>query len=384
MVYLDWAAAAPPDSEVLKRAGEIESSHYANPSSIHAEGRECRRLLEESRERWAEALGCGPKNVIFTSCGTEANNLVLQHLLFKKRRPSIVISGIEHPSLYEPVLTYRQLGFDVRIVKAEQTGHVRPEKFADAVDESTAFAALMTVNNVTGAVQPVGETVFLIREKEKRWKKKIHFHTDAVQAVGKISLSLRETDVDSASFSAHKLGAPKGTGVLYLKAPLPTLTAGGEQEQGMRPGTENLFSIYASSFGVSKAVGNMDKNYNHARALMSGLLEGIEKYPFLHPFCGESSNGYTPFIVSIAVPPIPAEVLVRSLNDSGILIGSGSACSNVKAKKSRIFDMMGTDRKDADCMIRISIGPDTGERDIRAFLDSIDSVVSPLHANLSK
>ena len=384
MVYLDWAAAAPPDSEVLEKAGEIESSHYANPTSIHAEGRECRRLLEESRERWADALGCGPKNVIFTSCGTEANNLVLQHLLFRKRRPSIVISGIEHPSLYEPVLTYRQLGFDVRIVKAEQTGHIRPEKFADAIDESTAFAALMTVNNVTGAVQPVGETVSLVRKKEKRWKKKIHFHTDAVQAAGKIPLSLGETDVDSASFSAHKIGAPKGTGVLYLKAPVPTLTAGGDQEWGMRPGTENLFSIYASSFAVSKAVGNMDENYNRARTHMNGLLEGIEKYPFLRPFCGESSNGYTPYIVSIAVPPIPAEVLVRSLNDSGILIGSGSACSHVKAKKSRIFDMMETDRRDADCMIRISIGPDTKERDIRAFLDSIDSVVSPLHANLSK
>lgn len=384
MVYLDWASTAPPDREILDKAREIELRYYANPSSIHTAGRECRGLLEESRGRWAKALGCLPKNIIFTSGGTESNNLVLQRLIFKKGRPSIVLSGIEHPSLYEPAQKYRQLGIDVRIVKPESTGHIRPDKFADSVDETTVFAALMTVNNVTGAVQPVQETVSLVREKEKLFGKKIHFHSDAVQAVGKIPFFTRNMDVDSASFSAHKFGAPKGIGVLYLKNTIQTLTAGGDQEFGMRPGTENLSSIYASSLGVLKAVQNQEQNYPCAKSLMEKILKGIEKSSFLRPLYRRVDSRYTPYIISIAAPPVPGEVLVRSLNDAGILIGSGSACSQVKAKKSRVFDMMGTARSEIDCMVRVSIGPETAEEDIESFLDSIETVVSPLHSTLTR
>ncbi len=377
MVYLDWASTALPDPEIRDEAYKAAAEHYANPSSVHEAGRNARSLLEESRKRWARALGCSPGQVVFTSGGTESNNLILQQLLMKKRKPSIVLSAAEHPSLYDSALKLKHSGFDVRFVFPGRDGHIVPAEFTEAVDGTTGFAALMAVNNVTGAVQPVKETVRLIRDKTEGGRK-VHFHTDAVQAIGKIALKLEELDVDSASFSAHKFRAPRGCGVLYLRGEIPLLAAGGDQEMGLRPGTENLYAVYGSALGVQKAVGGLEANYSSASKLMEKITGTLGKLPEVTLLYDRWNSSYSPYVTTLFVPPVPGEVLVRTFSDRGFMVGTGSACSTRRSKQTRVYNNMGLPDRLAECSLRISIGESTTEEEVDRFISHFRDTVKPL------
>ena len=208
-IYLDWAATAPPDLSVLEAVKEIAVDCYGNPSSIHQAGRNAEKRLIQTREGLAAVLGCSSEEIIFTSGGTEANNMVLFSLLKKSRGKKIIISGIEHSSLFEPARILEQLGYIVDYVPAAASGFIDPSHIASRLDNHTALVALMLVNNETGAIQQVAETAAAISSFSHSTGRKVLLHTDAVQALGKIPLDLRELNVDSASFSAHKIGGPR-------------------------------------------------------------------------------------------------------------------------------------------------------------------------------
>lgn len=376
-VYLDWAATARPDPQALQETCRIALEYYANPSSIHNAGVRAHALLEDCRQRLAAVLSCAAEEVIFTSGGTEANNMALFSLLHRKRDRRAVLSGIEHDSLYQPARRLQELGCEVKLVPAGKDGRVHPERICSAVNERTALVALMLINNESGAIQPVEEVAEALAELRRRTGRRVLLHTDAVQGFGKLALSLSAMNVDTAAISAHKIGGPRGVGALYVrKVSSPEfLYSGGGQEFGRRPGTENLPGIYGLAACAEKAVASLEPNLSKARALMERLIENLRSLEgcLILPSSRNavSSKLFSPYILSVAFPPVPGEILVRVMEEEGFLISTGSACSSRKKERSRVLENMGVPREIASCGVRVSLGPDTRGQELENFVAAL-------------
>ena len=385
-IYLDWAATAPPDPEILEQSGRIARTHYANPSAVHKAGREAERLLCECRQRMAALLGCEPAEIVFTSGATEANNMLLFSQLHKKRDHRILISGIEHPSIDLPARTLKRLGFELAVVPADSTGRIDPERIHDALDEHTTMVSVMTVNNETGSIQPVREIARAVREHEKRSGKKILLHTDAVQAFGKIPFSPYSLGVDGASLSAHKIGGPRGVGALFVAKGriAQVLYSGGGQENGLRPGTENLPGIFGFVLASEKAAVSLEANHRRAEQAMGGLIERLAAIPdvVLNPAGRSGRGGFSPYILNFSIPPLPGEVLVRVLEEEELTLSTGSACSSKKPDRFRVLENMGVPRKVAFSSLRLSIGPGIDSGPLNAVLKALERRLPGLRANI--
>jgi len=385
-IYLDWAATAPVDPEVLDRMTDVSLSLYGNPSSPHSAGRAARKYIEESRRIAADLLDSSPDRIVFTSGGSESSALPLLSLLRKKRRGRIVISAIEHAAVWETISLFSELGYDVIEVKPDRSGIVGPEQIAKALSPDTAAVAVMAVNNETGAIQPVSEIGRLIRDYEKKERGSILFHCDMVQALGKIPIEVEKWHVDTAAFSAHKLGGPRGIGVLYHRRDLPVLIFGGGQEDGIRPGTENTAGIAGFCLSMQKHLSNLHNEYNRAVELSSRLItailetDGCRLIPESRP---EMEDKFSPYIVSFSVSPVPGEVFTRVLDDRSILVGSGSACSSNRQKKhARVLHAMGVNDEVARGAVRISIGYTTTMSDIETFIQIMREELKTLRTSL--
>ncbi len=376
--YLDWAASAPPETDIVDSAAEVAKEYFGNPSSRHAEGRDAEQLLEESRGRVAKALSVRPEQLIFTSGGTEANNIVITSLLSQPSLGEIVVSGIEHSSVYEPAALMESRGLRVRWIPAELDGRVDPARITAALTKETALVLVMHVNNETGAIQPIREIAGAIRAHEQQTGKRVHLHCDAVQALGKIPVAYSDLDVDSASFSAHKIGGLRGIGALYLKAPLPVLFRGGGQERNIRPGTENLPGIWSFAEAAARAAASLPLRAEYAEKLRKQLIDGVSRIEggrLVPELALLRPENYSPFILSAAFPPLPGEVLVRVLNDAGFAISTGSACGSKGHKERRILMNMGIDEETARSAVRISIGATTTEESVSRFLEVLEKEV---------
>ncbi|MBN2443527.1 MAG: cysteine desulfurase [Spirochaetales bacterium] len=392
MIYFDWAATSVPDSEIIDKVREAEKIYFGNPSSIHAEGRKAKKLLIQSREILADTLNVHPEEVIFTSGGTESNNIILFSLLARSAwkgtyKKKVIVTGIEHPSVYDPALFLQKLEYDVVIINPDQEGRIIPEKIAEAIDARTVLVTCMYVNNETGAIQPIMETGKLIRDAEKKTGRKILFHVDAVQAFGKIPFSLSSLNVDTASISGHKIGGSKGIGALYVQKDISYdfLYKGGDQEDKRRPGTENIAGAYSLALNGKKAAALLDDRLTKTRLLMKRLissLSGIKGIVFLPQSRNkENQDLFSPYILKVAFPEIPGEVLVRMLEEKGILVSTGSACSSQKKKgKHRVLERMNVPAHIAESSIRISPGCLTTEEDV----DTLLSIMARLIPELQK
>jgi cysteine desulfurase len=386
-IYLDWAATSPPDPEILDEIRKTALDCYGNPSSPHPEGQKALSRLQTERERLAGCLGCGKEEIIFTSGGTESNNLVLHSVLFSRfssrQTPQIVLSGIEHPSLYAPARRWAGLGVPVKHVPANPDGRVETSRLMEAVDRDTRLVTVLLVSNETGAVQPVAEMAEEVKAYASRTGRRIHFHTDAVQALGKIPLDLPALGVDSASLSAHKLRGPRGAGALYLSktAALDPVYRGGDQERGIRPGTENLPAIAGFRRAAEKAISDLESEGEKATGRMKSLAEELLRIPGAVIIPGSrlhSPSSYSPYILSLAFPPIPGEVLVRVLGEKGICISTGSACSSRKKDRDRVLRNMGVPGAVSHCAVRISTGSITTDQELQRLRDVLRLQVPPL------
>jgi cysteine desulfurase len=364
--YLDWAATAPPQSDILEGSARIACEHFANPSAPHAAGSRAADFLASCRSRLAAALACAPQQLVFTSGGTEANNLVVFSLLLRRRDKRVVLSGIEHDSLLQAARLLEELGGEAAVVPARADGRVDPGRVLEAVNERTALVALMLVNNETGAIQPVAEVASGLAKLARARGRPVLLHTDAVQAFGKLPFRPAELGVDTASLSAHKIGGPRGIGALFVARPeaLRFVNAGGGQEAGRRSGTENLAGAWAMAEAAERAVGSLEDHLRGARELMGGLLaslDGLGRCRVLPEGRGTSLDPglFSPYILSAAFPPVPGEVLVRVMESEGFLISTGSACSSRKKERTRVLESMGVPRELASCSVRISIGAPT-------------------------
>ncbi len=387
-IYLDWAATAVPDREVILNAAETSLHTFGNPSSLHNSGKDAGKLLESSRQICAEVLGTAADKLYFTSGGTESNNLVISSFLKKKQTGNLVISGIEHPSVYEPAVLLSRMGWELRVVNPEPDGRIRPEKFIEKIDKNTRFASCMLVNNETGSIQPVKEIAAGIADLNRQPGFRVHFHADAVQAVCKIPFSMNIPGLHSASVSSHKFQGPRGCGILYLSKPLETVYTGGGQENDIRHGTENLQGIIATAEASQKYHGMMPENIATAlknkKLLINRIskIKGAEFLPFSDAEKLVNQELFSPYILSVSLKPVPGEIIVRVMSDRGFDISTGSACSNKKKKNYRVMNAMGVESADSFSSIRISTGPSTKTEEIEQFCDILEQESSILINNL--
>jgi cysteine desulfurase len=378
--YFDWAATSIP--EVFD---EKENIVYGNPSSKHKEGRDARAVLEDARCRAAAALKVKPEQLYWTSGGTESNAIVLFSYFkhFAHTNGALLAGSTEHPSVIENCKTIKELGCPVQFIAPSKYGAVTEEALCKKLQTQINMISVMAVNNETGSITDIKKLTSFIREKDARH---IFFHSDMVQALGKIPLQLN--DIDGASFSAHKIGGPRGIGLLYLKKPIEVLLSGGKQENGIRSGTENVAAALAFAKCIEKYTALLEQNYSNALKRMQYLKSELLKIKrcTIIPSCRSSEDededaykeqNFSPYILQCAFDNIPGEVMTRALDDAGFAVSTGSACSAAN-KKRPVLDAMGIDSKTAFNAIRISQGYTTSLDDINALLQAINSILKAL------
>jgi len=374
--YLDWAATAIP----VNHNNTVPV--YGNPSSVHLEGRMAKDALESARSRCARVLGVPAEKLYFTSGGTESNALALHSLLLRKGKGQILCSAIEHPSVRENCLVLKKLGLSVSAVAVEKDGRVSERTLSAALEKhvDTRFAAIMGVNNETGAVMDLKSLISLVRQNRGENKRTVHFHCDLVQALGKVPVDISLWDPDSASFSGHKLGAPRGVGLLYLKKALEPLCTGGEQERGIRPGTENtagalaLADVLELRASPATVKAEKEKAGERFRYLIKELKK-IRRCGLIPEDREEEDSRFSPWILQLRFKDAPGAVMVRALDDAGIAVSTGSACSSASPERP-VLSAMGISEAARLEGIRISQGWSTGMADMDALLSGVERALA--------
>jgi cysteine desulfurase len=353
---------------------------FGNPSSGHSEGRAARAALEEARRVCMEALGADEGTIYFTSGATEANAIILFSMLYGHAggvKQGLITTATEHPSITKNRASLEYMGIPVHCMNVDGYGAAVPGALEKALRKHTdaTMLALMYVNNETGAISDLPSLVKTARERDG---KALHIHSDMVQAIGKIPFALRDMDIDSAAFSAHKIGGPRGIGVLYLRKPVQVLCKGGGQEGGIRPGTENTLGACHFAEAIRFRTTTQTKALQEAAANMACLIEALRgmKRCTIIPECRQAvDERYSPYILQAAFKDVPGEVMVRALDDLGFAVSTGSACST-GSKKRPVLNAIGIDDALAFTAIRISFGWTTKMDDINALVDAVRRILA--------
>jgi cysteine desulfurase len=353
-IYLDHAATTPIRPEVREAMEPFYGPRFGNPSSTHRWGREARAALDEARERVARCIGAFPDEIAFTSGGTEADNLAILgafRSLRSKGRRVAVTTPIEHKAVLASVHHVAQEGGEERIVAVDGNGVVDRASYDAAVKDDVAIVSVMWVNNEIGTIQPIAELAKTAKAKGAL------FHTDGVQAFGKVKIDAREVPFDYFAFSGHKIGVPKGIGALYVRrgSPLEPLQYGGAQNRGIRPGTENVAASVGFARGCEIAVAEMDAEMKRLGGLRDRLQAALlEKIPdaLVHGAGGPRA----PHILNISVPGTDSESLLMALDLAGIACSSGSACQSGSVDPSHVLVALAVPRDCAIGAIRMSLG----------------------------
>ncbi len=366
-VYLDHNATTPVDPAVLETMLPFLRDEWGNPSSIHGKGSRARRPVEDARRSVATSLGCTARRVVFTSGGTEANNLALRWVT----SGHVITSAIEHPAVLATCRALERTGVEVTVLPVDADGLVRPDDLRHALRPDTRLVSVMTANNETGAVQPIRELAALAHQRGAL------FHTDAVQALGKLPLDVEALGVDLLSVSAHKVYGPKGVGALYVRAgvELPPLLCGGGQERGLRSGTENVPGIVG--FGKACELARQRLLAGEA-ARLSTLRDRLEA-GIVALLPGTIRNGpREPRLantLSLSLSDIRGEALVLELDRRGLYLSSGSACKSGNPDPSHALLAMGLDAEQAHRTIRLSLGHRNTESDVDRLLEALTEAI---------
>ena len=368
MVYLDYCATTPLDDRVADLMDSVEREVYGNPSSIHRLGQNARAKVEVARRQVAAAIGAEPSEIIFTGSGSEASNIVLWDV-FQREGKHIVLSAVEHPCVINTARAVARLGVEVTEIAVDSTGRVELSDVVDNIRPDTALVTIMTANNETGTVQPVEGIGEICREKGVR------FHSDAVQALGKIEIDYITDGPNTAGFSAHKIYGPKGVGALYVQkgVKLHPLVYGGGQEQTLRAGTENVAGIAGFGLAAEIAIGKISDETPR----LEGLRERIS-VEFPSAFIYGHEEHHLPGVLTIGFPGVDGQNLLMKLDLDGFAVSTGSACSSGTTKSSSTLKAMGLSDDECQSVLRISPGRFTTESDVEAFLASL---LSHVHDN---
>ncbi len=381
--YFDWAATALQDSEILTDALKYAADHWGNPSSIHAAGTDAHKALSECRKRCAAVLGVAADTIFFTSGGTESDHIPLLSVLTRPQKGSVLLSAIEHPALREMAKMLSNCGWTFITVKPDKNGFISANEIVSKIQDDTVFVSVMAVNNETGAVQPIYEIADALATFGKG-KRKPFFHVDCVQAAGKIPLILSHQGIDSAALSAHKIGGPRGIGILYLAKEITSFLRGGGQEKNVRSGTENLFGAAAFASCLEKYYIN-DKNqhmlerYNLQKDYTNEFiasLKAISGCVLIPHERGDSiaNDRFSPWVVQAAFPGIPGQVMERALSAEGFFISTGSACSAGHHARP-ILDSMNVSAAEKESAVRFSFGEATTKKAMEELVEAVSKIV---------
>ena len=373
IIYLDNAATAKVDPEVLDSYNQITLKYFANPSSIHSLGQEASRLLDKSREQILNVLKLTHHEVIFTSGATEANNLAIKGYCFANRTRGnhIITSASEHPSVLNTVLELQNFGYEVTVLPVNENGAVEVKTLKAAIKENTILVSLMMVNNETGAINPIKE----VGEYLKKFPK-IAFHVDMVQAIGKIPLDLE--NIDMFSIAGHKIHGLLGSGLLIKekKIILKAINNGGGQENNLRSGTNTLALSASLAKALRIAISNQAKDYEHVKTLSKRLLDYLkdnqDKY-FINSHFEEN-----PYIVNFSLLHHKASVVVEALSNRGIMVSSLSACHAKHEDYSAVVYAMTNDLNIAHNTIRVSFGRDNTLEEVEDLIKNLETIIKEI------
>ena len=365
-IYLDHNATSPLLPEVEKAMNELAPQAFANPSSPHWAGRDARMLLENSRETLALALGVKPREIFFTSGGSESNNTIIRQLLMNSGCQHLICSSVEHPSISETckVLSV-QKNIDCTQLNVNSSGIIEPKNLISAIRPETVLISIISANNETGNIQPIDELVKISRYKN------IPFHTDLVQSFCKMDFDLSKCAADYATATAHKIGGPRGIGILYVKegAPFHSLITGGKQERIRRAGTENVILAVGFSKAVEWYLSKQTELRKKFFKFRDKILDEIKKFDEI--FINTDLKNSLPNTLNFGFHGISAESILISLDLDGVAISTGSACSSGAMEASPVLLAMGLSRADAKSSLRISCGWTTTENEVDYFCERL-------------
>jgi len=375
-VYLDHAATTPVDPEVAEAMSRVLHDTHGNPSSIYAEGRAARAAVDRARDEVAAAIEAEPSEIVFTSGGTEADNLALRGALKARRdeRDGLVTTAIEHHAVIDTARDLeRYAHVRLTVVGVDRQGVVDPAAMREAIDERTSLVSVMHANNEIGTIEPIAEIGGICRDLG------VTFHSDAVQTVGALEVDVRKIPIDLLSINAHKFYGPKGVGALYVRrgTRLATMQTGGGQEKGRRTGTENVAGIVG--LGVAMRIARERRATESPRQarLRDRLISGVRtRVPDVvlngHPTDRLPNNA------SFCVPGTDGESLIVALDLEGFAVSSGSACTSGETEPSHVLLALGLDREVAKGSLRVTVGRSTTEADVDAFVRALEHIVARL------
>jgi cysteine desulfurase len=374
MIYLDHAATTPMRPEILDVMRTYFLERFGNPSSLHAYGLEARKAIEDAREQIARAIGATPPEIIFTSGGTESDNMALRGVLRDRsgERAHIITSAIEHPAVLETCKFIEQLGHEVTYVSVDVDGRINPGEVEEAIRDNTRLISIMHANNEIGSIQPIAEVGAIAASRG------VYMHTDAVQSVGKIPVDVAALNVDMLSISSHKIYGPKGVGCLYVRkgTKLRPLIFGGGHERGLRSGTENVSGIIGFSEAMRLAIEDFADNVRIEK-LRDELIDAVlREIPYTRLNGGKEYR--LPNNANFSFSYIEGESLVLRLNAKGVAGSTGSACSSKKLEPSHVLLAIGLDPVDAHGSLRLTLGRDTTEADVQYVNEVLPEIVDQL------
>lgn len=386
--YLDNSATTKPSKGVCEIMGQVLCEDYGNPSSMHRLGVKAERYVKDAASIIAGSMKVEPKEIIFTSGGTEANNLALIGTAMANRRRAnhIITTRIEHPSVHQTLAYLQENGFEVDYAPVDETGRLIKEKLYDLIKENTLMVSIMYVNNEIGSVQEIDELAAEVKNR----KKDIIFHTDAVQAFGKYRIYPKRENIDLLSFSGHKIHGPKGIGVLYVSEKVlirPTIFGGGHQ-RNLRSGTENVPGIAGLGQAVKEAYTDFDTKIERMYGLKQHFLQEISHLEgvTVNGIPKECSQAYemeflkktAPHIMNVSFQGVRSEVLLHALEDKGVYVSSGSACSSHHSTPSMTLTAIGLVKELLDSTLRFSMSELTTREEIDYTLEQIKEIVPVL------
>ncbi|WP_366055954.1 cysteine desulfurase family protein [Eubacterium sp.] len=392
--YLDNSATTLPYKEVVDIMNEVLTKDYGNPSSMHLKGVDAEKYVNEARSTIAKTLKVQDKEIVFTSGGSESNNLaIIGSAVAKKREGNhIITTSIEHPSVLAPMQFLEKNGFEVTYLPVNGDGVIDVNDLKDALRKDTILVSTMHVNNEVGSIQPIEEVASVIRDFEKELHKydayksrSITYHVDAIQSYGKLVINPKKIGIDLLSVSGHKINGPKGIGFLYIKdkIKLSPIIFGGGQQKGMRSGTENVPGIAGLSVASKKTYDELDKTNANMYELKDYLIDKLLELPDVYVNSKKGTEG-APHVVSASFAGIRSEVMLHTLEDKGIFVSAGSACSSNKPAPSKTLTEMGLKKNLIESTVRFSLGHYNTKDEIDYALEEISNVLTMLRKYIRK
>ncbi len=375
MIYADNAATTKMSEAAIHTMTSLMEEYWGNPSSLYTHGQRAKEVLEEARAKIAAVIGAEPREIYFTSGGSEADNQAIRSAAAagkRKGKTHIISSAFEHHAVLHTLEALEKEGFEVTLLDVHTDGLIRPEEVEAAIREDTCLVTIMYANNEIGTIQPIREIGAVCRAKG------VPFHTDAVQAVGHIPVNVQDDHIDLLSASAHKFHGPKGVGFLYARrgVPLTNLIEGGAQERGKRAGTENVPGIAAMAEALQEADAAREKNAAHLTKMRDLLIDGLQKIP--HAALNGDAKKRLPGNTNFCFEGIEGESLLLLLDDKGIAASSGSACTSGSLDPSHVLLAIGRIHDVAHGSLRLTLGEDVTEEEVRYIIQSVEEVVTYL------